>query len=675
MQDEDRRDLRLFVERGEREAFGGVLTRHADLLYTTALRVVGNRADAEEVVQEASLKAAGAAQAYRGDCSVKNWLFRIVFNTALDVRKKDRRRRRHQSQWAERKGRPKEDARLEEAIPFLEEAVGSLEPALQEVVLLHFYDRQSQTEIARDLGYSPKTIHVRIRKAVERLRAALLSQGYAALSPLVLPALAELKLVSAPSGLVAMMKASVLSSTALASGIGSASSGALVGGGVAMSVKTFIWSAAVIAAVGLGAGYFVGGGQSGKDGTHRRELARLEADLKSLVSERDSLTTEMAQVRVQKASMEKEVERLQVAAAGNGEAAQGTLADEEAGKPTDEMKATRPDRVDFRSLTPENIREALDLLRRKRELVDGQFGGLRGFLRGHPDIWLDLLREEKEWPIARILVAANNSGDLPTEWSSDGNIRGKSWSSGDKTEPAREYVEGSLALLADASVSEVAKLAVLKPYSRLPNNPWFFLLDAKSRGILLEFAYAHRQGSGRLEGVCAAILANDPGRRTEAVEAAEDALFQQVRPEEEGGQDPQVMEPALSVIYYYGDMASYRRVTGAIFPSVYGSTNWLFWMSQGGRTYQKQERDDLGIFMPPFLLDRKWGSNGLQYVRLSLVSLTYFLSPREMADQIHLYRSKIQEELPPSLVDKMTAYLESRETVDTREFQQLFGGP
>ena len=87
-------DADLLAEhlRGSPTAFGELVARHRNRLWAVALRTVGNPEDAEDVVQDAVIKAFRHADAFRGDAAVVTWLHRITVNTALDALRSAARR-------------------------------------------------------------------------------------------------------------------------------------------------------------------------------------------------------------------------------------------------------------------------------------------------------------------------------------------------------------------------------------------------------------------------------------------------------------------------------------------------------------------------------------------------------------------------------------------------------
>lgn len=73
---------------GNTGAYAALVNRYKDKAYTLALRVVRNQEDAEEVAQDAFLKAFKGLKDFKREASFSTWLYRIVYNTALSKIKK-----------------------------------------------------------------------------------------------------------------------------------------------------------------------------------------------------------------------------------------------------------------------------------------------------------------------------------------------------------------------------------------------------------------------------------------------------------------------------------------------------------------------------------------------------------------------------------------------------------
>lgn len=74
---------------GDLEAFGALVERHRDVVYRVAARIIGP-SDAEDVTQDALLRAFHRLHQYRGDAPFRSWLLRITQNTALNALEKRR---------------------------------------------------------------------------------------------------------------------------------------------------------------------------------------------------------------------------------------------------------------------------------------------------------------------------------------------------------------------------------------------------------------------------------------------------------------------------------------------------------------------------------------------------------------------------------------------------------
>lgn len=78
---------------GDRAAFAQLVRRHGPAMYRYALHMLdGHESDAEDVVQEALIKAWQHLPGFRGDASIRTWLFTITSNTAYDARRRRRPR-------------------------------------------------------------------------------------------------------------------------------------------------------------------------------------------------------------------------------------------------------------------------------------------------------------------------------------------------------------------------------------------------------------------------------------------------------------------------------------------------------------------------------------------------------------------------------------------------------
>lgn len=68
---------------GETRAYATIIDRYKDQALTLSVRLLGNRADAEEAVQDAFVRAFRSLDQFRGDAKFSTWFYRIVYNTCL----------------------------------------------------------------------------------------------------------------------------------------------------------------------------------------------------------------------------------------------------------------------------------------------------------------------------------------------------------------------------------------------------------------------------------------------------------------------------------------------------------------------------------------------------------------------------------------------------------------
>jgi RNA polymerase sigma-70 factor, ECF subfamily len=77
---------------GDRDAFRQIVERYETMVYSVAYNVLGNRLDAEDAAQDAFLRCYRSLPQYRSEASFSTWLFRLALTTAVDSRRRERRR-------------------------------------------------------------------------------------------------------------------------------------------------------------------------------------------------------------------------------------------------------------------------------------------------------------------------------------------------------------------------------------------------------------------------------------------------------------------------------------------------------------------------------------------------------------------------------------------------------
>jgi RNA polymerase sigma-70 factor, ECF subfamily len=173
-------DLIPLMARGEARAFEAIYERHAGAAYSLAYRMVGARAAAEDVTQEAFLNLWRSGAHYdRARGSVRTWILGIVHHRAIDALRRasvHQRRRSDDETAAERLESPD---RVEEDVARADEAKivrGAMHvlPADQlKVIELAYFGGFTHVEIAEMLGQPVGTVKGRMRLGLKKMREAL----------------------------------------------------------------------------------------------------------------------------------------------------------------------------------------------------------------------------------------------------------------------------------------------------------------------------------------------------------------------------------------------------------------------------------------------------------------------------------------------------------------------
>jgi RNA polymerase sigma-70 factor (ECF subfamily) len=172
------RDLVERAAAGDERAMTDLYDRYGTLVYAVAYRIVGQRADAEEVVVEAFAQAWREAARFEvGRGSVAAWLTAIARSRALDlVRARGRRERLAAGATAQdAAGQAGADDQVEEdeRRRMVRQALESLSPPQRQAIELAFFEGLSQSEIAERLNEPLGTVKTRVRLGMQKLREVL----------------------------------------------------------------------------------------------------------------------------------------------------------------------------------------------------------------------------------------------------------------------------------------------------------------------------------------------------------------------------------------------------------------------------------------------------------------------------------------------------------------------
>ena len=186
MADEADLDLDL-ARRGDRDAFGRLVRRHQRRVYAAALHILGNHSDADDVTQEAFVRAYRGLGSFDGRADFFTWLYRIAVNTALNALRSGKRGAvLHQRSGAEAAhvggrpealghGAPSPAQRAEHTgeVARVLAAVAELSPALRVTLVLATVEELPHKQIAEILQIPEGTVAWRVNEARRLLKLRL----------------------------------------------------------------------------------------------------------------------------------------------------------------------------------------------------------------------------------------------------------------------------------------------------------------------------------------------------------------------------------------------------------------------------------------------------------------------------------------------------------------------
>ena len=176
----DDRSLVSLAQQGDGEAFALLVQRHQKMVYNLALGKTGSHHDAEEITQNAFLKAWQGLPQFQGKAAFSSWLYRLTLNAATDFL---RQRGRHAKVVSlsdpdlppipDQSPTPEEQSAAEADRQALWQAIEALPEQQRTILLLREIDGLSYKEIALTLDLEEGTVRSRLSRSRKVLRKLL----------------------------------------------------------------------------------------------------------------------------------------------------------------------------------------------------------------------------------------------------------------------------------------------------------------------------------------------------------------------------------------------------------------------------------------------------------------------------------------------------------------------
>jgi uncharacterized protein (TIGR03435 family) len=244
--------VRDFAANGSEGAFATLVGRHVNLVYSAALRRLGNSHEAEEVAQAVFIILARKAGSLRRGTILSGWLYQTAQLTAANFHRAAlRRQHREQEAFMQFSEQSEPDVSWHRLSPLLEEAMMRLGPKERDAVVLRFFENRTVREVASALGLREDAVQKRVNRATNKLRDYFVRRGVQVSTAALLASIGTHAVQSAP---VVLAK----SITAVAVTKGAAGSGSMLTL-IKTTLKIMAWTKAKTAIV-IGAGVLLAAG-------------------------------------------------------------------------------------------------------------------------------------------------------------------------------------------------------------------------------------------------------------------------------------------------------------------------------------------------------------------------------------------------------------------------------
>jgi RNA polymerase sigma factor (sigma-70 family) len=292
---EDAELLNRFAADGSEAAFAELTRRHIDLVYSAALRLMnGDVHSAQDVAQQVFTEVARQATRLARHPALVGWLYTTTRLMALRMQRTEQRRKSREQEANIMNELLHDDAPpsdWNQLRPVIEDAMHELDEKDRHAILLRFFQNKTLNEMGAALNLSENAAHMRVERALEKLRGKLARRGITT-TAIALAAVVSVNAVqAAPAGLAATVSGAAIAGSAV-------HASTLIAASKAIAMTTFqktIVATALAAAVGAGIYSARHGSQlNAQIQTLQQQQAPLTARLQQLEQEHTQAAAQLA---------------------------------------------------------------------------------------------------------------------------------------------------------------------------------------------------------------------------------------------------------------------------------------------------------------------------------------------------------------------------------------------
>jgi len=190
--------LERFREDGDQEAFAEIVRRYAAAVFSTCMRILGDKAQADDVSQETFFRLSQKPESVKQ--SLGGWLHTAATRLAIDAVRSEASRAQREAKYEPKP--PSESMQWAEISPHVDQALAELPDETRALLVRHFLQNVSQCMLASEMRTSPATVSRKIKSGVDLLRAHLSKKGVCVAAAVLVTLMREHGAHAAPAQLM-----------------------------------------------------------------------------------------------------------------------------------------------------------------------------------------------------------------------------------------------------------------------------------------------------------------------------------------------------------------------------------------------------------------------------------------------------------------------------------------